>query len=148
MPPSKRDTNGNAGCVEVVAAIITVGENALLIARKPALPAAGAFWEFPGGKVESQETHTQALVREIDEELGVEIAVGQHFQTVHVNKRSIRLAVSFYFAQIKRGIPEPKVHTALQIIRLDELRTSKLPRFHKADRLIVHKLLAGARITS
>jgi mutator protein MutT len=144
MQLRKQNTNEQIRCIEVVAAIIKIGSNAVLIAKKPAKLAKTAFWEFPGGKVEAQETHAQALRREIDEELGVEIKVGSLFQSIVINQGNDELRISFYFAQIKRGVPEPKTHSALQIISLDELATSvRKYRFHKADKKVVTQLLQG-----
>lgn len=142
MQLRKQNTTEKNRYVEVVAAIIKVGTTAVLIAKKPAKHPETAFWEFPGGKVESQETHTQALRREIDEELGVEIKVGSLFQSVIINHGSDQLRISFYFAHIKRGVPEPKIHSAVQIIRMDELAASlRKYRFHKADKMVVTQLL-------
>ncbi len=142
MQLRKQNTNEKIRYVEVVAAIIKVGTNAVLIAKKPAKHPETAFWEFPGGKVESQETHAQALRREIDEELGVDIKVGSLFQSIVINQGNDELRISFYFAHIKRGVPEPKIHSAIQIISLDELATSvRKYRFHKADKKVVTQLL-------
>lgn len=61
---------------EVVAAIIQRGEAFLCLQRGPSKYDYIAHkWEFPGGKVEVGETHQQALVREIKEELGLDISV-------------------------------------------------------------------------
>jgi 8-oxo-dGTP diphosphatase len=59
--------------IRVVAAIIFNSENQFLIARKKAgMPLAG-FYEFPGGKVEDGEDDRSALIREIREELNIEL---------------------------------------------------------------------------
>ncbi|NQX04827.1 (deoxy)nucleoside triphosphate pyrophosphohydrolase [Rathayibacter sp. VKM Ac-2856] len=62
--------------LEVVAAVIESDGRILACRRRPEKDAGGK-WEFPGGKVEAGETHEQALAREIREELGVEIEVGE-----------------------------------------------------------------------
>lgn len=57
--------------IEVVAAIIE-RDNKILLARRPESGDQPGLWEFPGGKVESDETQPQALIRELREELGIE----------------------------------------------------------------------------
>ncbi|TIH29289.1 NUDIX domain-containing protein [Subtercola vilae] len=59
----------------VVGAVITYAEKVLCCRRAPGKASAG-LWEFPGGKVEAGETPEQALAREIQEEVGVPILVG------------------------------------------------------------------------
>jgi 8-oxo-dGTP diphosphatase len=61
--------------IRVVAAAI-VRDGAVLAARRSRPPALAGGWEFPGGKVEADETDVAALRRECREELGVDIAVG------------------------------------------------------------------------
>jgi 8-oxo-dGTP diphosphatase len=58
--------------LRVAAAVIRQGGRVLLTRRPPGGPL-GLQWEFPGGKIERGETVQQALVREIREELGVEV---------------------------------------------------------------------------
>lgn len=62
--------------VQVVAAIF-VREGRVLATRRAPHKAAAGLWEFPGGKVEANETDQDALAREISEELGVSIVVGE-----------------------------------------------------------------------
>lgn len=62
-------------CV-VAAAVIDDGTGKLLIGRRREGKANGGHWEFPGGKVEDNETPRAAVRREISEELGVQIQVG------------------------------------------------------------------------
>lgn len=64
--------------IEVTAAIL-VHDGRVLIARRRAGAKRAGLWEFPGGKIQAGETPEQCLRREIREELGVEIAVGEFF---------------------------------------------------------------------
>jgi 8-oxo-dGTP diphosphatase len=57
----------------VAAAALTDPEGRVLMARRPAGKQHAGLWEFPGGKVEAGETPKAALMRELREELGVEI---------------------------------------------------------------------------
>ena len=60
---------------KVSAAVVVIDNKVLLTRRKPGESLSG-FWEFPGGKIEEGETPQQCLKRELNEELGVESAVG------------------------------------------------------------------------
>ncbi len=57
----------------MAAAVIVDARGRVLIARRPARAHQGGRWEFPGGKLEAGETPPQALARELDEELGIQI---------------------------------------------------------------------------
>jgi 8-oxo-dGTP diphosphatase len=62
--------------VLVAACVLLDGDGRLLIAKRPVGRSLAGLWEFPGGKVEAGETPEHALVRELAEELGIEIAAG------------------------------------------------------------------------
>ena len=56
----------------------------LLIAERPAGKPYSGYWEFPGGKIEANETSREALVRELHEELGITVESAKHwFQHTH-----------------------------------------------------------------
>ncbi|HHF7347076.1 TPA: 8-oxo-dGTP diphosphatase MutT [Legionella feeleii] len=59
--------------MKVAVAIIFDQEQRVLITRRPVHAAHGGMWEFPGGKLEANELPEQALIREINEEVGIDI---------------------------------------------------------------------------
>lgn len=78
--------------IKVVAAVIGL-DGQYLIARRRQGRQQGGLWEFPGGKVEADESPAESLAREIKEELGVEIIVGEFFDAnvYHYDHSSIEL---------------------------------------------------------
>lgn len=107
--------------VSVVGAAI-VRDGRVLAARRSAPPEMAGRWEFPGGKVERDETAAQALVRECREELGVEIAVGEWLAAGQVRAG---LVLDVYLASLRGGEPRPLTdHDELRWLgpaELDEL---------------------------
>lgn len=61
--------------IKVVAAIIRNNQNEIFIAKRNQNKSQGGLWEFPGGKIEPNETEKQAIIREIKEELDMDIIV-------------------------------------------------------------------------
>jgi 8-oxo-dGTP diphosphatase len=106
--------------IEVVGAAIRKGDCVLAAQRGPEQALAGQ-WEFPGGKVERGESLEQALIREVREELGCEIAVGKHVTTTtHVyDFATIRLAT--YYAALTAGTPTAIEHADVRWIPISEM---------------------------
>lgn len=63
----------NPSLVEVAAAVLIRPDNSFLLACRPAGKPYAGYWEFPGGKIEADESPLQALTRELDEELGITV---------------------------------------------------------------------------
>ena len=57
--------------IQVVAGIIFDSKGRFLLARRPVGKVYEGFWEFPGGKIEKNEIASEALIRELQEELGI-----------------------------------------------------------------------------
>lgn len=88
--------------IEVTAAIIIENGRVLIARRKPGASQAG-LWEFPGGKVRRGETPRQCLKREIAEELGIAVEVGESLgESVHAYpEKTVRLLA--YRARVRGG---------------------------------------------
>lgn len=106
--------------IDVVGAVITRDGTVLAAQRGPGKALEG-MWEFPGGKVETDETHPAALKREILEELGCDITVGRHIvTTTHPYEfGTVRLAT--YYAALEKGLPRRSEHTAIRWVEISML---------------------------
>lgn len=107
--------------IKVVAAIIQK-ENKILATKR----GYGEFinmWEFPGGKIESGETKEQALVREIKEELNIEISVDKFAIDIEYQYPNFYLFMSCFMCSIKEGLIELLEHNDGKWITKEELNT-------------------------
>ena len=87
--------------IEVVAGVIKDGDRIFATQRGYGDQKGG--WEFPGGKMEPGETPEQALVRELKEELAVEVCVGEKICTVEYDYPKFHLTMHCFWATIVSG---------------------------------------------
>jgi 8-oxo-dGTP diphosphatase len=105
--------------VTAVVGAAIVRDGRVLAARRTTPPEAAGRWEFPGGKVESDETPDAALVREIAEELGCTIQVEAWLPgAVAIGARH---TLTVALARIVAGEPVPHEHDAVRWLGPDEL---------------------------
>ncbi|MGA3051841.1 MAG: (deoxy)nucleoside triphosphate pyrophosphohydrolase [Chitinispirillaceae bacterium] len=108
--------------VVVVCAIIERGDTFLAALRGRGQSNAG-LWEFPGGKVQAEETPPMALRRELREELGMEAAVVRALPEVHHTYPWMVIDLVPFICTIRKGEPQPHEHAAVRWVSMSEART-------------------------
>lgn len=106
--------------VNVVAGII-IKDNQIFSAQR----GYGEFkgkWEFPGGKIENGESEAIALGRELMEELGVLVEVGQFVGNIEYDYETFHLKMSCYICRILEGEVKLMEHTSCQWLEVSNLR--------------------------
>lgn len=105
---------------DVVGAVITQG-NLVLAARRNQNQSLPGLWEFPGGKIEAGETPTQALARELQEELLCEAQVGDYITTTSYEYDFATIVLSTYFCTVISGTPRLTEHAEIRWVHADRL---------------------------
>ncbi len=98
------------------------------------------MWEFPGGKREPGETFVQCLIRELREELGVEVDVGELFESVTHAYVDKTVHLKFFLCRLSAGEPQPLDCAALKWVGREELATYTFPA---ADAQLIKRLAAA-----
>ncbi|HKW31240.1 MAG TPA: 8-oxo-dGTP diphosphatase MutT [Verrucomicrobiae bacterium] len=122
-----------------VAAALVFRRGKILIARRPANSHLGGLWEFPGGKREPDETFEQCLAREVHEELGVKVSVGELFETVSHSYAEKSVCLKFFVCHLLDGEPRPLAGAAVRWVDKTELDDFEFPA---ADARLLKKLRA------
>lgn len=121
---------------EVTAAIITNNDKILIAQRAKNENLAGK-WEFPGGKTEKGETPQQCLKREIQEELELNIEVGEFLGESIYTYSNGQIKLMAYFSTIIDGKIQLHVHDQVEWVTIDEIGKYD---FAPADIPLVEKL--------
>lgn len=106
--------------IRVAAAILTKSGRCLLTQRPPGTHMSG-YWEFPGGKLEIDETPELALARELSEELGIEIEPPTPLWTIVHEYPERIVELNFLAAKIRAGEPKALASSALGWYRPGEM---------------------------
>jgi 8-oxo-dGTP diphosphatase len=123
MPTTARDL------VLVVACALVDADGRVLVAQRPEGKPLAGLWEFPGGKLMAGETPEAALVRELEEELGVvteppclaPLTFASHAYP------AFHLLMPLYVCRVWQGDPQPREAQALRWIRPRALRDLPMP---------------------
>jgi A/G-specific adenine glycosylase len=115
----------------IVGAAVVRRAGRVLIARRPEGKLLGGMWEFPGGKRERGESLVVCVQREVKEELGIRVAVGEELGVFTHAYTHFRVTVHAYACSLQRGQPVAREHTAIRWVgpaRLGEFAMGKVDR--------------------
>lgn len=122
--------------LHVVAAALVDTDGRLLVQQRPQGKPMAGLWEFPGGKIDPGETPERALIRELHEELGIDVEQAclapAAFASEPLGDRHLLLLL--YICRKWRGTPEARHATALRWVRPVELHRLEMP---PADRPLI-----------
>ena len=101
----------------------------------------GGLWEFPGGKIDDGEAPAEALVRELDEELGIKIKVDNPLTFAVHEEAGLRILLLFFNASILLGTPHGFEGQAVEWVLVENLMSYPTP---PADAELIRQLAAGS----
>lgn len=115
--------------VLVAACALIDPDGRVLIAQRPTGKAMAGLWEFPGGKVEDGERPEQTLIRELSEELGIEVEEPclAPFTFASHSYPDFHLLMPLYLCRRWQGTPVAREHQALKWVRPKDLTQYKMP---------------------
>ena len=113
----------------VVSIALINNENEILLSKRPEKKHLSGFWEFPGGKVEEGETPEKALIREVKEELNIDInnkcIAPLSFSEFDYN--NFQLLLLLYICRRWDGVPMSMENNKLEWVKPNMLRDYKMP---------------------
>jgi len=120
-----------------VTAAILVHNDRILIAQRLDPDNLAGKWEFPGGKIEHNETPQQCLIREMKEEFDIDVAIGEFFDESVYQYESGKIQLLAYRTTWKRGRFSLNAHAAIRWVSLNQMQEIE---FAPADIPIAEKL--------
>lgn len=112
--------------IHVAAAVILRSDGSFLLASRPAGKPYPGYWEFPGGKIETGESPRQALLRELDEELGIAVTEATPWIRREFDYTKTRVALYFFRVTGWHGEPHPREGQTLAWQSVDNITVAPL----------------------
>lgn len=125
----------------VVAALI-YSEGKILVCQRKRGTSFGMMWEFPGGKVKPGESHQEALIRELEEELGTDAEIGPEVYRAQHRYDELKEPIELIFFRVR---VDPKNVRNVVFERIEWRTPALLPelQFLPADKELIEKLARG-----
>ncbi len=118
--------------LQVVVAVIRNKEDQILIAQRAKEKHQGGKWEFPGGKIEQGESALQALSRELDEELGIQITEATPFMQIQHHYTKLAVFLDIYEVKAWQGKAYGKEGQAICWVNQKSIKNYSFPSANKA----------------
>ena len=117
----------------VVAVALIDADGRVLLSRRPEGKPMAGLWEFPGGKVEASETPEAALIRELAEELGIDVSESclAPFTFASHDYDDFHLLMPLYVCRVWDGIVRPREGQQTKWVRPNSLRDYAMPAADK-----------------
>lgn len=131
--PSKKRPHHQIGV-----GIIMNENDEVLIALRPEDAMLGGLWEFPGGKQKDDEEMEETVIRELKEELSVDVSINKPFMKLNHAYSHFKITMHAYLCELENGTPEPQSSQKVRWIAIDELEDYPFP---KANRKLTKKLM-------
>jgi len=112
---------------EVTSAVIQGPDGQFLLACRKANSFLGGLWEFPGGKREPGESLEECLARELREELGIEVAVGEHLVTLEHGYTHFRITLHVFRCRLVAGEPRCLDCDEVRWVTVEEMAALPMP---------------------
>ncbi|NKB46901.1 MAG: 8-oxo-dGTP diphosphatase MutT [Legionellales bacterium] len=121
------DTSVSIPQLQVVVGLIGNAQHQVLIAQRPPGKMMAGLWEFPGGKVEANESHFTALVRELQEELGVRVLQAQAEWVIEQSYPDRHVILNVWQVTQFAGQPTGCEGQIVRWVTMDELSNYSFP---------------------
>lgn len=116
---------------QIAVGIIVNQKNQIFITHRLPGKELSEYWEFPGGKVEANESVIEALQRELYEELGIHVLEASHFSTIEHTYLNKKVVLHFYLIDQYDGKPFGKEGQKTQWVSLDVIHHFAFPEANK-----------------
>lgn len=128
-PRTRPPKDGSVPIVTVVAVALLDGDDRVLVAQRPAGKPMAGLWEFPGGKIAEGESPEEALIRELDEELGIntEQSCLAPFCFASHRYEAFHLLMPLYVCRVWEGHPVGREGQALRWVAVKHLNDLAMP---------------------
>jgi A/G-specific adenine glycosylase len=122
---------------EIAIGIVQRGEQ-VLIALRPPSGLLGNLWEFPGGKKEGHESLVDCCKREVEEETGLRVEVGERIAIVKHTYTHFKITLHAFLCAYRSGEAHPKSSQEIRWVKIHELEQFAFP---KANKSVINALL-------